>query len=913
MKKEKLKNNHGIYFVIYTVVFWTMSCILFYEFWKNKISFVWKVDGWSQHIHALQFYSNWLQEIIKTLFSRHKLEVPLWSFSVGYGSDIITTLHYYVIGDPLCLLSVFVPDKYMVHFYDIMILFRIYLAGITFSIYCFYRKHENKFAIITGAILYSFSTYILVMGFHHPFFINPLIYFPLLLTGIEMILKKDSPLFFIIIVFICTISNFYFMYMIAFNAAIYLFIRLFKLYEIKNVGELIKKIGCMIMYAVIGVMMGACILVSVLNLFMENSRTSTGQEFRLLYEKEFYQKIPKMLLAPTSGTHHTMLALCCVILFCVYLLFLDRKNTDLKIMLGLLTVLLLTPAAGKIFNGFSYPSNRWMFSYIFLLSYIVVISWNNLFKIRWKDLAGIGFILIVILLYNYYNLGGKLEENTRQYIIILGIGLLALGLNIVLSKNKFSNNKMYFYIIQTTIFLLAPLTVQLNVKSIFYSPNSGDSEFIQMEQVKKDLKSSADKAILKVEHNDKNFFRYDANVELVQRNSTLQSCLNSTNFYWSLSGRLPAKFFEEIALINKGAYNYKNLDGRTILNEIVSTKYYVTTTKKNEKYTVPFGYKKISDCKINTIRGVKKRTVFENEYALPLGYTYDSYYTRKEYGKMNEIERQNALIQGVLLEKEQSNCPKTEILQNYSEIPYKIVQYNGVKQKGHVFDVEKSGANITLETKQKINDSEMNLLIKNIVAPKSTNIADDNSKNARYEVIIQNSNGEKIKKTFFYFQLGNIYYTGRNHFLVNLSYYKEGKQTIIIKFPIAGKYRIGSLKIYAQSMDHYPEQVLKLKEDILENVKVQANAIRGDISLKQKKILCLSIPYSKGWTAYVDGKKQEILQANTMFMALPLSEGTHSIVLRYCTPGLKAGIAISCVGLALCIIICIQEKKNKSK
>lgn len=912
MKKEKLKNNHGIYFIIYTVIFWMTSCVIFYGFWKNRISFVWKVDGWTQHIHALQFYSDWLQQIVRNIFSKHKLEIPLWSFAIGYGSDIITTLHYYVIGDPFCLLSVFIPDKYMVHFYDLMILFRMYLAGITFSIYCFYRKNENKFAVITGAVLYSFSTYILFIGFHHPFFINPFIYFPLLLTGVEMILKKDSPVLFIIVVFICTISNFYFMYMIALNAAIYLFIRLFNVYGIRKWKIIIKKIGYMMIYAVIGVMMGACILLPVLNLFMENSRTSIGQEFRLFYEKEFYQKIPEMLFVLSSGAHHTMLALCCVVLFCTYLLFTNRKNTDLKFMLVLLNVLLLTPVAGKIFNGFSYPSNRWMFSYIFLLSYIVVINWNRLFKMRWKDFVGIGFITIALLLYNYYDLGKKFEENMNQSIIILCIGLLILGLNTILSKSKFRNNKMYFYIIQTIIFILAPLTIQLNAKTIFYSTNTGNSEFVQMEKIKKDLKSSADKAILKASHNDKEFFRYDASISLVQRNSTLQSYLNSTNFYWSLSGRLPAKFFEETALINKGAYNYKNLDGRTFLNEIASIKYYVMSTKKNKKYNIPFGYKKIADYKINTVKGIKKRTVFENKYALPLGYTYDNYYTRKEYGKMNEIERQNAVIQGVLLEKEQTDYPKTEISQTYSEIPYEIVQYNGVKQKGNIFKVEKSGASITLETKQKINNSEMNLFVKNIDGPKVSKVADDNSKNACYEVDVYNSNGETTKKMFFYFQPGNIYYAGRNHFLVNLSYYKKGKQTITIKFPIAGEYKIGSLKIYAQPMDQYPEQVLKLKEDILEDIEIKANTIRGYISTKKKKILCLSIPYSKGWTAYVDGNKQEILQANTMFMALPLSEGTHSIVLKYCTPGLKAGIAISCVGLALCIIIYIREKKKRS-
>ena len=55
---------------------------------------------------------------------------------------------------------------------------------------------------------------------------------------------------------------------------------------------------------------------------------------------------------------------------------------------------------------------------------------------------------------------------------------------------------------------------------------------------------------------------------------------------------------------------------------------------------------------------IKKCTVFKNEYALPLGYTYDSYYTRTDYEQMNEMERQNALLQGILLEKEQKGYSK---------------------------------------------------------------------------------------------------------------------------------------------------------------------------------------------------------------------------------------------------------------
>ena len=42
----------------------------------------------------------------------------MWDMNIGYGSDILTTLHYYVIGDPLTLLSVFVPAEHTETLYE---------------------------------------------------------------------------------------------------------------------------------------------------------------------------------------------------------------------------------------------------------------------------------------------------------------------------------------------------------------------------------------------------------------------------------------------------------------------------------------------------------------------------------------------------------------------------------------------------------------------------------------------------------------------------------------------------------------------------------------------------------------------------------------------------------------------------
>lgn len=61
----------------------------------------------------------------------------------------------------------------------------------------------------------------------------------------------------------------------------------------------------------------------------------------------------------------------------------------------------------------------------------------------------------------------------------------------------------------------------------------------------------------------------------------------------------------------------------------------------------------------------------------------------------------------------------------------------------------------------------------------------------------------------------------------------------------------------------------------------------------------------------MDGKETELLQANTMYMALPLTEGQHSIELRYQTPGLKAGVMGTGVGVLMLAGIVVYHKRKR--
>lgn len=76
-------------------------------------------------------------------------------------------------------------------------------------------------------------------------------------------------------------------------------------------------------------------------------------------------------------------------------------------------------------------------------------------------------------------------------------------------------------------------------------------------------------------------------------------------------------------------------------------------------------------------------------------------------------------------------------------------------------------------------------------------------------------------------------------------------------------------------------------------------SISGYIDVTNAGRLILSIPMEEGWSLYVDGVETDGEYFKDTFLSVYLEEGHHTIELRYMTPGLGLGLAVSlvCVGL----------------
>ena len=166
-----------------------------------------------------------------------------------------------------------------------------------------------------------------------------------------------------------------------------------------------------------------------------------------------------------------------------------------------------------------------------------------------------------------------------------------------------------------------------------------------------------------------------------------------------------------------------------------------------------------------------------------------------------------------------------------------------------------------------------------------TNIHFSNDKQKKVDILV---NGEK--KTF----------TTDNVFsFFNLGYTKEKKTfNINVSFPGNSQVSFESPTFYRLDTKTFTEAIQKIKEQPV-TVSTSKNKVFATYDVKQDTSIFFTIPYDKGWSAYQDGKKIEIKQAQTGFMKVDVPKGKGTITLSFIPNGFITGAICSFTSLLL--------------
>lgn len=714
--------------------------------------------------------------------------------------------------------------------------------------------------------------------------------------------------------------------MLAIITAIYTVYRLCCLYDRHSVKQAMSGLLQVTLWAVVGVLMSAAILLPVILTFIGDNRNGVQYPLTLLYDADFYRNFLAAYTTSHNQAYQTYLGFNAVALPAICLLYFKRKPEEkpLRILFLLATVALLIPVFGWAMNGFSYMANRWVWAYSLLVAYIVTTQWQ---KLRHITVGQAAACVGALALYSLLAIP-LMTTDTRNISVSVLLAFLIIVLCALAPKFKKKH-------LATALVLVLVLTSFTGNAAYFYS-NHGKHKtdtFVATEKVNRRIKGASGRKVKKAAKSDKSFYRYTG--DNVECNEELLAHMSGSSFYWSLQNPNVAQYVTETEQPVENSYRYNRLNTSAALNALTGVKYYAATKSTT---ALPYGF--------TPLQG----KIYQNGNALPLGYTYDSAITRADYEKLSSLEKQQALLQGVVLDSVPTGTAQATLSFTDKSLPYTITADKNVAVDGKKIHVYDKGAKVTLHFNGTPNsETYLRMGLRNYTDyPAYTYYkTQENDPLHRYSTDKWNKKDDSQKayvrrkaRSFKVPSSLTLQYTAhtadgaaltpqstvtctQTHLrfegykvqMVNAGYSKEAKTDITVTFNARGIYDFSTMEVLEQPMTDTDRQVAKLAENTLENIQIGTDTVDGTVTLDRSKILLLTIPYCDGWTATVDGKEAQLLQANTMFSALALEPGEHTIHLTYRTPHLKAGLAVSVLGFAAfgATLLCTEVKKRKER
>lgn len=269
-------------------------------------------------------------------------------------------------------------------------------------------------------------------------------------------------------------------------------------------------------------------------------------------------------------------------------------------------------------------------------------------------------------------------------------------------------------------------------------------------------------------------------------------------------------------------------------------------------------------------------TLYENQYSLPIAFASQSIYNDVKFTE-HTLDNQASFL----------NQLADVNFDYFSPIPYEKTE----NTDDLITVTSSSNEDAAIQYQIEVPENSQVYL-------SFTNLHLSNDKQKKVDILV---NGEK--KTF----------TTDNVFpFFNLGYTKEKKTfNIHVSFPGNSQVSFESPTFYRLDTQTFTEAIQKIKEQPV-TVSTSKNKVFATYDVQQDTSIFFTIPYDKGWSAYQDGKKIEIKQAQTGFMKVDVPKGKGTITLSFIPNGFITGAICSFTSLLLFGIYNHRRKSAKA-
>lgn len=361
-----------------------------------------------------------------------------------------------------------------------------------------------------------------------------------------------------------------------------------------------------------------------------------------------------------------------------------------------------------------------------------------------------------------------------------------------------------------------------------------------------------------------NQFTRTEKLETQTGNDSMKFNYNGISQFSSVRNRSASSTLDKLGFKSSGT----NLNLRYANNSILADSLFGIQYNISEKLIDKYGFKNIYQ-KDNL-------TLYENQYSLPIAFASQSVYNDVKFNE-HTLDNQASFL----------NQLANVNFDYFSPIPYEKTENTDDLISVTSSSNEDAAIQYQIEVPE---NSQVYLSF--------TNLHFSNDKQKKVDILV---NGEK--KTF----------TTDNVFsFFNLGYTKEKKTfNINVSFPGNSQVSFESPTFYRLDTQTLTEAIQKIKEQPV-TISTSKNKVFARYDVQQDTSIFFTIPYDKGWSAYQDGKKVEIKQAQTGFMKVDVLKGKGTITLSFIPNGFITGAICFFTSLLLFGIYNHRRKSSKT-
>lgn len=548
-----------------------------------------------------------------------------YSWNIGLGADFVSLYAYY-LASPLNWLLLLCPRGYVIEFMTVLVVLKIALCGLTFGYYLKMHFKTEHFAVSIFAAAYALSAFMAAYAWNI-MWTDCLVLAPLIVLGLERLIKEGRPLLYYGTLAASILSNYYISIMICIFLVLW-----FLIYWLENKETGIRAWLQFAGYSLLAGGTGAVLILPTAVVLGYSGSAGTSFPDKVEWYFNIVAELGRhMVLTETyTGADHWPNLYCGVFVLVFFVLYLLNRGISWKRKLPqvLFVVLFVVSFANNImdfiWHGMHFPTSlpgRQSFLYIFVLLVLSFEAFLHLRENRIWHVAAAGAVNAGFLYVVYHFME---EEQADGQAFLMTVILLGCYL-LLIAGYLLGTAKIKRLMLACGCFaILAELTLNFDLTGLDTTSRTAYVE--ALDDYEKVLQTAKEDATAKGDL----FYRTEELERRTKNDAALSGYRSATQFS-SLMNLEVSHFYQNVGM--EGGKNFYCINGATpLFSAMLSIRYILADNPLEES---PMR---------SLVTSSGETYLYENKYVLPLGFMMsEEVVDTWDYKNGGDIEGQNNL------------------------------------------------------------------------------------------------------------------------------------------------------------------------------------------------------------------------------------------------------------------------------